>query len=144
MLHTYTNRVTLLDADKFGHMNNNQINNYFEQARVNFVEQMGLGYQAMIDQGLRFVISDAHTKYHSEIFPPEVFDIWTRLVQTRPVLFRIEQYMVAHNNRLVARQSTEHAFKKVQKGGVQSRLTRPPLEVIARLSEEPQGVARLL
>jgi acyl-CoA thioester hydrolase len=143
MFHTYTHQVVHSDTDGFGHMNNNSINEYFERARVNFVQQVGLGYDVMNSAGFRFVVSELNTKYHSEIFSSETFDIWTRLEQTRPIAVNIKQVMTA-DGRVIAKQDAHHAFKRVEEQGKEGRIARIPLEVLARLSQEPETICKLI
>lgn len=142
MIPVYEHRITFNDTDEYGHFNNDKINQHFEISRRNFFDHLGIGAQDMTRQGLLFVVADLHTQYKSEAFPAEVIQVSARMEQYRQTGFYVFEEMETEG-RVVAVQRTSNMFKRAMPRG-QNKLTMPPRDLIARLSEQPEDVVRLL
>jgi YbgC/YbaW family acyl-CoA thioester hydrolase len=58
-----TLRVRTYELDSFGHVNNAAYLNYLEEARSEFLKQMGLSFHDFARLGVQLVIVEAHLQY---------------------------------------------------------------------------------
>lgn len=56
-------KVRSYELDGFGHVNHAVFLNYYEQARVEYLEQHGLSFASLWDEGYLFVIAKAEVEY---------------------------------------------------------------------------------
>ncbi len=57
-------QVRSADLDAYGHVNHAIYLQYYEQARVEYLEQCGLSFRSLWEQGYLFVIARAEVDYH--------------------------------------------------------------------------------
>ena len=60
---TATVRVRSYELDSFGHVNNAVYLNYFEEARSEYLKQLGLSFQTIAQSGIQIVIVEASVRY---------------------------------------------------------------------------------
>ena len=60
---TATVRVRSYELDSFGHVNNAVYLNYLEEARSEFLKQVGLSFHDFARLGVHLVIVEAHVRY---------------------------------------------------------------------------------
>ncbi|RJP75641.1 MAG: acyl-CoA thioesterase [Candidatus Zixiibacteriota bacterium] len=60
-------KVRSSDLDAYGHVNHAAFLEYYEQARVEYLEQRGLSFPGLWQAGIGFVIARAEVDYHQPI-----------------------------------------------------------------------------
>ena len=68
-------RVRTYELDSFGHVNNAVYLNYLEEARSEFLKQVGLSFHDLARSGVHLVIVEAHVRYVSPAFYGDEIEI---------------------------------------------------------------------
>ena len=72
--------VRSYELDAYGHVNHANFLNYFEQARVEFLEQRDLSFSSLWDEGYAFVIVRAEVDYRQPLFMSDEMEIHTEII----------------------------------------------------------------
>ena len=72
-------RVRLSETDMFGHLNNTVTFSYFEQARIDYLKNVGLMNDWLDPQGTRIpVVADLQCDYMKQVFFDETLDVYVK------------------------------------------------------------------
>ena len=72
---TTTIKVRSYEVDLYGHVNNAVYMNYLEQARVEYLEQVGLSFEYFLKRGIYFVVASARLDFKAPAFMGDVLEI---------------------------------------------------------------------
>src|SRR4051812_7498616 len=116
-------RVRTYELDSFGHVNNAVYLNYLEEARSEFLRQIGLTFYDLAGNGVHLVIVEAQVKYISPARYGEEILIRGAFRNVRPASVEIVYTLTeAASGRLVATAMTRGGFVDAETG----RPTRAP------------------
>jgi acyl-CoA thioester hydrolase len=116
-------RVRTYELDSFGHVNNAVYLHYLEEARSEYLRQMGLSFNDLAASGVHLVIVEAHVRYISPARYGDEIVIVGSFQNVRPVSVEIVYSLTeAMSGRLLATASTKGAFVDARTG----RPTRAP------------------
>jgi YbgC/YbaW family acyl-CoA thioester hydrolase len=106
-----TVRVRTYELDSFGHVNNAAYLNYMEEARSEYLRQMGLSFHDFARLGVQLVIVEAHVKYISPSRYGDEIEICGIFKEMKAASLVIE-YTLTENTtgRLIAEAWTRGAF----------------------------------
>jgi acyl-CoA thioester hydrolase len=76
-------KVRHYEVDAYGHVNHASYVHYFEVARVEALEAIGLGLPDLQRQGHLIVATEITVKYHAPAYPGETLEILTRVREVR-------------------------------------------------------------
>ncbi|WP_246049987.1 acyl-CoA thioesterase [Aquibacillus sediminis] len=67
------------ETDMFGHVNNTVMFVYFEQARIEFLQHLGLFTSATKDKGVVPVVADLQCDYHKPLFFNDQLNLYVKV-----------------------------------------------------------------
>lgn len=78
-MHTSQVRVRFYELDPYNHVNHTNYLAYFETARIDFLEERGVGLDVMQEQGWHLVVVELKAKFHAAAGLHDVLTITTRV-----------------------------------------------------------------
>lgn len=120
--------VRFHELDAYGHVNHGVYLNYFEQARVELLDEIGFGLQVLEQRGVQLVVVEVTVRY---LAPAELGDrlvIETELVQMRRASGTWEQRLLRGDEVLATARVRSAATNDV------GRPIRPPADLVAALT----------
>jgi acyl-CoA thioester hydrolase len=123
-------KVRHYEVDEYGHVNHAAYVHYFETARVEALEAMGLALPVLRTRGYLIVAVDLHVRYHAPAFSGQTLEILTRVREIRGARSFWEQAIrEVESGRLVATAEVTGAFTTAD-----GRPVRIPTGFAARLA----------
>lgn len=119
-------RVRFAETDAQGVAHHAAFVVWLEVARVEHLERVAGGYQAIRDQGLEALTTEVTVRYLRAAAFDDRLTVWVRCTEMRGARFRYE-YRIVRDGELVAEASTRHA--------IVDRETYRPTRVPAWLAE---------
>lgn len=119
--------VRFHELDAYGHVNHGVYLNYFEQARVELLDDIGFGLKVLEDRGVQLVVVEVTIRY---LAPAELGDrlvIETELVQLRRATGIWEQRLLRGGEMLATARVRSAATNR------EGRPIRPPEDLTAAL-----------
>ena len=108
---TATVRVRTYELDSFGHVNNSVYLNYIEEARSEYLKQIGLTFHDFARLGVQLVIVEAYVKYIRPARYGDEIEIRGIFKEVRAVSLTIEYTLTERaTGRLIAEAWTRGAF----------------------------------
>ena len=101
-------RVRFAETDAQGIAHNATYLVWFELARVEYLARFAGGYQALRDQGVEALVTEAYVRYGTPVRFDDVVRVHARCVDLRGARFRYE-YLLEHDGDRVADGWTAHA-----------------------------------
>ena len=104
-------RVRTYELDSFGHVNNAQFLHYLEEARSEFLIQMGLSFHDFAAHGVQLVIVEANLRFVSSARYGDEIEIRGRCRDVRPASVWIEYLLTEKaTGRVIVSAETKGAF----------------------------------
>ena len=129
-------QVRTYELDSFGHVNNSVYLNYLEEARSEFLKQMGVSFHDFARLGVQLVIVESYVKYVSAARYGDQITIAGKIRGITAVAAYIDYTLTeTGSGRLIATAWTRGAFVSAESG----RPTRAPQEfkeAFARFAED--------
>jgi acyl-CoA thioester hydrolase len=118
-------QVRTYELDSFGHVNNSVYLNYLEEARSEFLRQMGVSFLDFARHEVQLVIVESYVKYVSAARYGDSIEIAGKIRGVSPVAAYIDYVLTeANSDRLIATAWTRGAFVNARTG----KPTRAPLQ----------------
>ncbi len=127
MAHTTSIKVRFYELDPYNHVNHSAYIQYFESARIELLEEAGIGLPALQEAGYHLVVTELATRFLRSAEMGDRLTVETEVVETRRASSRWRQRMFRGED-LIARQEITAAMTTLD-----GRPTRFPDEVVARL-----------
>ena len=105
---TTDHRVAFYETDAMGIVHHANYPRFFEEARVQWLEDHDRGYEAYLDQGLHFAVTRCEVDYHQSAHFNDRLKITTALEWVRGASLRMI-YGILCEDRAIATGATEHA-----------------------------------
>lgn len=80
----HTLRVRFHELDPYGHVNHGVYLNYFETARIDVLDHLGIGLEVLRDRGLHLVVVEAKLRFRAPATAGDVLRVETALTRLRP------------------------------------------------------------
>jgi acyl-CoA thioester hydrolase len=77
-------RVRFHELDPYGHVNHGVYLNYFETARIDVLDHLGIGLEVLRDRGLHLVVVEANLRFRAPAMARDVLRVETELTRLRP------------------------------------------------------------
>jgi acyl-CoA thioester hydrolase len=98
-------RVRIVDVNYGGHVANSAVLNFFQDARISYLDNLG-GYSELdIGSGCGIILPEAHVKYRAEMFHNDELLIGVRVRDLSRSSFRME-YCIERNGEITAEGET--------------------------------------
>jgi acyl-CoA thioester hydrolase len=108
---TTTVRVRSYELDSFGHVNNAVYLHYLEEARSEFLKQIGLSFPDFARLGVHLVIVEAHVRYVTPAVYGDEIEIIGRFTGIKSASLSVTYTLTEKaSGRLVATAETRAAF----------------------------------
>ncbi|HIY46240.1 MAG TPA: acyl-CoA thioesterase [Candidatus Borkfalkia excrementipullorum] len=106
----YRHKVQYYETDTMKIVHHSNYIRWMEEARVDMLEQMGLGYDVMEKSGILSPVLSVECEYKAMSRFPETVSIQVRLVRYTGVRFEVEYEMTGEDGTLRARAKSTHCF----------------------------------
>lgn len=83
MIHTWTTKVRSYELDMHRHVNNATYLNYFEAARMDFLNSIGFDYKALLSKGLSLFVARVEVQYKAPAFLNDEIYVSTESVKRK-------------------------------------------------------------
>ncbi len=127
----YLHKVQYYETDKMGITHHSNYIRWMEEARVDYMDQLGYGYARMESLGLISPVIGVHCQYKETTTFDDMVSIVTRIKEFRGVRLVIEYQMTKQDGAVVLTGTTEHCFLTQQ--GHPARLNKVCPELYERL-----------
>ncbi|MCR5304090.1 MAG: acyl-CoA thioesterase [Lachnospiraceae bacterium] len=106
----YTHTVKYYETDRMGFTHHSNYVRWMEEARIDFMDQLGWGYREFEDKGIISPVTSISCKYkHTTTFPDVVhIEIFVR--EFRGIKLKLEYVMTDDNGNVVCEAKSEHCF----------------------------------
>lgn len=98
-------RVRYNETDKMGVVHHGNYANYFELARIEWLENYGISYKSMEEEGIQLPVYELNIEYRSPAFFDDLLTIETRL-REKPTAKITFDYVVRNQMREVLAKAT--------------------------------------
>ena len=124
----YRRKVFYYETDKMSIVHNANYLRIYEEARLSFMEQLGVPYTFIEDQGILIPVVDAYVRYHNTLAFGDEFEVQVRLTAFNGIRmeFHYEIRRIT-DNLLISEGHTSHCFI--------DEITRLPLSIRKKLPE---------
>lgn len=117
LIRPYIRKVQFYETDQMGIVHHSNYIRWFEEARVDFMEQMGYGYDRATESGVDVAVLEANCKYISMVRFGESVEIAARISKLTQTRMTVE-YEIRDSESSVLRSSgyTNHCYISRAKG----------------------------
>ncbi len=126
-----TIRVRFHELDPYGHVNHAVYLSYFEQARVELLDEIGFGLTRLRDMGYNLLVVDVRVRFLAPARSGDVLEIASSVTDLRPASSRWAQTM-RRGDDVIATNDVRAAITDLD-----GRPTRAPDELAAALRALP-------
>ena len=133
-MHTYIHTVKYYETDRMGFTHHSNYIRWMEEARIDFMDQLGWGYQRFEDEGLISPVTAVECRYRKTTTFPESVTIEVSVEEFRSVKLRIRYIMKNEKGDVACEGASEHCF--INKEGKLIRIDREYPEFAQLLMNE--------
>jgi len=112
VLHSHEIKVRFYELDPYNHLNHSVYVQYFEVARIELLDDVGFGMEAMADAGFHIVVTGIQTQFRSPARAGDTVVVDTELAELRRVTGRWRQRM-RRGDEILASQVVDAAFTNI-------------------------------
>lgn len=95
-------KIRFSETDAFGHVNNVSYFIYFEQARVDYMQELGIDKELLSNKDFLVVTADLYCQFLGEIYFGEEIEVKIRAAKIGNSSFDVEYAVVKKNNNKLA------------------------------------------
>lgn len=131
-LHPYQRRVNYYETDQMSIVHHSNYIRWFEEARLDLLDQAGLNYRKMEATGIIVPVVDVSCRYHVSVRYDDVVDIYPKLVEYNGVKMTYHYEVRFHDTGVLAADgASSHCFLDEKRRPIILRRREP--EIDARL-----------
>lgn len=135
----YVRKANYYETDQMGVIHHSNYIRWFEEARVDFMEQIGFGYGRSVDSGIDFALLDAYCQYKSMVRFGDTVHIYMTIPElTRTRMVVDYKVLDAMSGQLRSLGRTSHCYYDGKKQRPVSLQKAIP-ELYERLSQFAEG-----
>lgn len=109
-MYTYFHSVKYYETDRMGFTHHSNYVRWMEEARIEFMDQLGWSYQRFEDEGLISPVTAVECRYRKTTTFPETVKIEVFVEEFRSVKLRIKYIMKNEKGDVVCEGASEHCF----------------------------------
>ncbi len=128
VLHSHDIKVRFYEIDPYNHLNHSAYVQYFEVARIELLEAVGLGVAEMSAMGFHIVVTAIHTRFLSPAHAGDTVTVETEVDEIKRVTARWRQ-RIRRSDVVLATQTVDAAFTRTD-----GRPTRAPEGFVEAMS----------
>lgn len=103
-------RVRYGETDQMGIVNNANYPTYYEEARTDWLLQLGLSYKKMEEEGIMMPLIDLYCKYHRPALYDDVLTIKTAVKEMPSSKIRFDYTIYNQDGELINKGYSQQAF----------------------------------
>jgi len=128
-LKPYTRKANYYETDQMGIIHHSNYILWFEEARVNYMEQMGYCYNNAVERGIDFAVVEVQCQYKSMVRFGDIVNIHLSFSELKNITMSVNYQIIdASSGELRALGKTRHCFYHgEQKRLVSLKKTMPEL-----------------
>ena len=134
--HTTELRVRYGETDQMGVVYHGNYAQYFEIARIEWLEQLGFSYKKMEDNGVMLPVISLNTQFKNSAFFDDILTIKTRLLSRPSVKIEFDYELYNNNGKLLTTGNTVLVF-------LSSKTRRPmkcPVEMLNKIDSYSSSI----
>ena len=136
--HSYQHKVQYYETDQMGIVHHSNYIRWFEEARTDFLEKIGLSYYSIEQAGIISPVLSAECKYKSKVKYGETVTIETKMIQYTGLRMRIRYAVYGSDGKLRSTGETSHCFVNDKGRPVSLKKVKPEWdELFSKYLEEP-------
>lgn len=108
-MEAYRHKVQVYETDNMGIVHHSNYIRFMEEARVDFMERSGYGYEKMLQEGVVSPVVSVSCDYKSPAAYPDILDIYVKVQEMSPLKVTIA-YRMECGGRLICTASSVHCF----------------------------------
>lgn len=125
-LHPYQRRVNYYETDQMSIVHHSNYIRWFEEARLDFLDQAGLNYRKMEATGIIVPVVDVSCRYHVSVRYDDVVDIYPKLVEYNGVKMTYRYEVRFHDTGVLAADgASSHCFLDEKRRPIILRRRKP-------------------
>lgn len=110
-LQPFIRKVNYYETDQMGIIHHSNYIRYFEEARVDFMEQIGYGYEKSAQLGVDFAVLEVQCKYKSMIHFGDMIEIYLTVTEFDPVKLTVEYKIIDNKTKELRTEGiSKHCF----------------------------------
>lgn len=109
-MNVYQHKVQYYETDKMGIVHHSNYVRWMEEARIDFLSQIGWGYDKLEKQGIISPVSAIECKYKVSATFPEMITIAVSIEEFRGVKLKLKYEMKKSEDVVVCEGRSEHGF----------------------------------
>ncbi len=133
----YIHRVHYYETDKMGCVHHSNHIRWMEEARVAFLERIGVGFPAMEARGIYSPVVGVACRYRRPAHFDEEIRVCVRIVSFESLRLKISYEMTrVSDGELIATGSSEHCFTDTAGRPIALKKTHPDIDAVLREAME--------
>ena len=109
-MNTYLHKVQYYETDKMGIVHHSNYIRWMEEARIDFLSQIGWGFDKLEEMGIISPVSAVQCKYKASTRFPEVVEISVKVEEFKGVKLKLSYEMKKADGSLACEAYSEHGF----------------------------------
>ena len=132
-MNLYKHKVQYYETDKMSIVHHSNYIRWMEEARVDFLEQLGMGFDKLEDMGIISPVVAVEGKYKQETKFPEIISILVQIEEFKGIKLKLKYTMTNDKGTIVFEGISEHCFQNTE--GRILNLKKEYPEVYGKLTE---------
>ena len=110
-MNIYKHKVQYYETDKMSIVHHSNYIRWMEEARVDFLEQLGIGFDKLEKMGIASPVVSVEGKYKQVTMFPEIITILVQIEEFKGIKLRLRYTMTNDNGVTVFEGISEHCFQ---------------------------------
>lgn len=106
----YTHIVQYYETDRMGFTHHSNYVRWMEEARIDFMKQLGWSYQKFEEEGVTSPVTAIECKFRHTTTFPEIVHIEVSVAEIRGIRLKLKYVMKNEEGTVVCKASSEHCF----------------------------------
>ncbi|MBQ8665409.1 MAG: acyl-CoA thioesterase [Lachnospiraceae bacterium] len=106
----YKHNIQYYETDKMGITHHSNYIRWMEEARIDFMKQIGWPYEKMEEAGIISPVTAIECKYKASTTFPDEIEINVSIDELKPVILKISYLMRNKDGKIVFEGHSEHCF----------------------------------
>ena len=109
-MNIYKHKVQYYETDKMGIVHHSNYIRWMEEARIDFLAQLGWGFDKLEEMGIISPVSAVQCKYKASTRFPEMVEIQVEVVEFKGVKLKLRYEMRKADGQIACEAYSEHGF----------------------------------
>lgn len=128
MIKPYQHLAQYYETDQMGIIHHSNYIRWFEEARIDYMNQIGLTYKKMEDEGIISPVLEVNCQYLNMMYFDDLATIKVKVTDYTGVRFAFEYEIYNQNNKLCTTGTSRHCFMTRDGKPVSLKRTKPEFD----------------